>query len=135
MKALIPIFSVFALMVAITSSASAQSWKPGDAKIADVAVEIQQTPQFQTGNVKDDAQRFHISGTSRVLSQVDAQLASALTDRVAVQRSRSISRLYLTITVRSVSALKPARSSSSLNTTNRPAPARCSSEMLLKDSN
>lgn len=53
MKALISTFSVFAVMLAIASSASAQAWSPNDGKIGKINVEIQQTPQFPAGNVKD----------------------------------------------------------------------------------
>lgn len=53
MKALISTCSVFAVMLAIASSASAQSWSPKDGKIGKIDVEIQQTPQFPAGNVKD----------------------------------------------------------------------------------
>ena len=53
MKSLIYACSLIILLTALSTDASAQSFKAKDAKINKVEIEIQQTPQFQAGNVKD----------------------------------------------------------------------------------
>ncbi len=44
---------MFLVLTALASDAAAQNWTPGSGKIEKIAVEIQQTPQYQPGNVKD----------------------------------------------------------------------------------
>ena len=53
MKTLIYACSLLILLTVLATDASAQSFKAKDAKINEVELEIQQTPQYQAGNVKD----------------------------------------------------------------------------------
>jgi hypothetical protein len=75
MKTLTFACSLLFVLIAFASKSSAQNWAPGTAKIADISVEVQQTPQFQAGNVKDKK-------IPRPRDWVEVEVEFELSDRV-----------------------------------------------------